>query len=62
MPQQKKTQAYLDTGTKRVLISAPVKTSGAAVDNTKTIVYGVNHDSIDGSDKFFQQHLVPQTI
>lgn len=46
-----KSQAHLDAGAKRVLISAPVKASGAAVDNTKTIVYGVNQDSIDGNDK-----------
>jgi len=39
----KKSQAHLDAGAKRVLISE--------VDNTKTIVYGVNHDSLDENDK-----------
>lgn len=46
-----KSQAHLDAGAKRVLISAPVKAKGAAVDNTKTIVYGVNEDTIDENDK-----------
>lgn len=47
----KKAQAHLDAGAKRVLISAPVKASGSEVDNTKTIVYGVNHDSLDENDE-----------
>ncbi len=47
----KKSQAHLDAGAKRVLISAPVKAAGAEVDNTKTIVYGVNHNSLDANDK-----------
>ncbi|MBM6614976.1 type I glyceraldehyde-3-phosphate dehydrogenase [Desemzia sp. RIT804] len=47
----KKSQAHLDAGAKRVLISAPVKAAGSEVDNTKTVVYGVNHDSLDADDK-----------
>ncbi|PWG17492.1 type I glyceraldehyde-3-phosphate dehydrogenase [Salibaculum griseiflavum] len=37
-------QAHLDNGSSRVLISAPGK------DADKTIVYGVNHDQLSGSD------------
>jgi len=37
-------QAHLDNGSSRVLISAPGK------DADKTIVYGVNHDSLTGDD------------
>eukprot|EP00095_Tigriopus_kingsejongensis_P003074 snap_masked-scaffold6468_size3844-processed-gene-0.1 protein:Tk03074 transcript:snap_masked-scaffold6468_size3844-processed-gene-0.1-mRNA-1 annotation:"glyceraldehyde-3-phosphate dehydrogenase" len=37
-------QAHLDNGSKRVLISAPGK------DADKTIVYGVNHDSLTAND------------
>jgi glyceraldehyde 3-phosphate dehydrogenase len=37
-------QAHLDNGSSRVLISAPGK------DADKTIVYGVNHDSLSGDD------------
>ncbi len=40
-----KAGAHLDAGAKRVLISAPAK----GVD--LTVVYGVNHDRIDGSQK-----------
>lgn len=47
----KKSQAHLDAGAKRVLISAPVKAAGAEVDNTKTIVYGVNHSDLDTNDQ-----------
>lgn len=47
----KKSQAHLDAGAKRVLISAPVKAAGAEVDNTKTIVYGVNEDTLNTDDK-----------
>lgn len=47
----KKSQAHLDAGAKRVLISAPVKAAGAEVDNTKTIVYGVNHNDLDTNDQ-----------
>lgn len=47
----KKSQAHLDAGAKRVLISAPVKAAGAEVDNTKTIVYGVNHNDLNADDK-----------
>ena len=46
----KKAQAHLDAGAKRVLISAPVKAAGAEVDNTKTIVYGVNHETLTAED------------
>lgn len=35
---------HLSAGAKRVLISAPAK------DETKTIVYGINHDTITGDD------------
>lgn len=38
-------QAHIDAGAKRVLISAP----GKQVD--RTIVYGVNHETLQGSDK-----------
>ena len=37
-------QAHLDAGAKRVLISAPAK------GDLKTIVYGVNHDILDAND------------
>lgn len=37
-------QAHLDNGSSRVLISAPGK------DADKTIVYGVNHDTLSGDD------------
>ncbi len=37
-------QAHLENGSKRVLISAPGKNAD------KTIVYGVNHDSLSGDD------------
>ena len=40
-----KASAHLDAGAKRVLISAP----GANAD--KTIVFGVNHDTLTGDDK-----------
>ncbi len=39
-----KSQAHLDGGAKRVILSAPAK------DNTKTVVYGVNHETITDSD------------
>ena len=38
-------QAHLDAGAKRVLISAPAK------GDIKTIVYGVNHEVLDANDK-----------
>lgn len=41
-----KSQAHLDAGAKKVLISAPAKD-----DVTKTIVYGVNNDIITADDK-----------
>lgn len=40
-----KSQAHIDAGAKRVLISAP------AGDDLKTIVYGVNHDALTSEDK-----------
>ncbi len=40
-----KVQPHLENGSKRVLISAPAKGGGV-----KTIVYGVNHDTITGDD------------
>ena len=40
-----KSQAHLDAGAKRVLISAP------ATGEMKTIVYGVNHEIIEADDK-----------
>ena len=40
-----KSQAHIDAGAKRVLISAP------AGDDLKTIVYGVNHDTLTSEDK-----------
>lgn len=39
-----KSQAHIDAGAKRVLISAP------ASGDLKTIVYGVNHETIESSD------------
>ncbi|WP_373792662.1 type I glyceraldehyde-3-phosphate dehydrogenase [Jeotgalibaca porci] len=39
-----KSQAHIDAGAKRVLISAP------ASGDLKTIVYGVNHEAIESSD------------
>ncbi len=40
-----KCQAHLDAGARHVIISAPAK------DEVKTIVYGVNHEMLDKSDK-----------
>ena len=40
-----KSQAHLDAGAKRVLISAP------ASGDLKTIVYGVNHETLESDDK-----------
>lgn len=40
-----KSQAHLDAGAKRVLISAP------ASGELKTIVYGVNHETLESDDK-----------
>ncbi|WP_225744523.1 type I glyceraldehyde-3-phosphate dehydrogenase [Marinilactibacillus sp. Marseille-P9653] len=40
-----KSQAHIDAGAKRVLISAPAK------GDLKTIVFGVNHESIESDDK-----------
>ena len=39
---------HLERGAKKVLISAPAKE-----DDVKTIVYGVNHDRLDASDRVF---------
>ncbi|PCI32032.1 MAG: type I glyceraldehyde-3-phosphate dehydrogenase [Alphaproteobacteria bacterium] len=41
---QEGSQAHLDAGAKKVLISAPAKNVG------KTIVYGVNHDTLTADD------------
>lgn len=41
-----KAQAHLDAGAKKVVISAPAKD-----DVTKTIVFGVNHEILEASDK-----------
>lgn len=38
--------SHIDAGAKKVLFSAPAK------DDTKTVVYGVNHEIIETSDKF----------
>ncbi len=43
---QEKAQAHIDAGAKKVLFSAPAK------DDTKTVVYGVNHKIIEQSDIF----------
>lgn len=40
-----KAQAHIDAGAKKVIISAPCK------DNTKTVVIGVNHRSLNPEDK-----------
>ena len=40
-----KAQAHIKAGAKKVIISAPCK------DDTKTVVIGVNHDSLTASDK-----------
>ena len=40
-----KAQAHIDAGAKKVIISAPAK------GDLKTIVYNVNHDTLDGSEK-----------
>ncbi len=42
---QEKAQAHLDAGAKKVIISAPCS------DNTKTVVVGVNHQSLSGEEK-----------
>ena len=39
-----KAQAHIDAGAKKVIISAPAK------GNLKTIVYNVNHETLDGSE------------
>lgn len=43
---QEKASAHLEAGAKKVLISAP-----ASDKETKTVVFGVNQDILDGSDK-----------
>lgn len=43
--EEEKAKAHLDAGAKRVVISAPAK------GNVKTIVFNVNHDILDGSEK-----------
>ncbi len=43
-----KAAAHLENGSKRVLISAPV--SGVTGGNAKTVVYGVNHDTLGPDD------------
>ena len=43
-----KAAAHLENGSKRVLISAPV--SGTVGGNAKTVVYGVNHDTLGPDD------------
>ena len=40
-----KSQAHINAGAKKVIISAPCK------DDTKTVVIGVNHEDINGDDK-----------
>ena len=40
-----KAQAHIDAGAKKVIISAPAK------GDCKTIVYNVNHETLDGSEK-----------
>ena len=42
---EEKAMAHITAGAKKVLISAPAK------GNVKTIVYNVNHDSLDGSEQ-----------
>ena len=42
---EKKAEAHIQAGAKKVLISAP------ATGDVKTIVYNVNHDILDGSEK-----------
>lgn len=42
-----KAKAHIDAGAKKVLISAPAKG-----DDVKIIVYNVNHQTLDGSEKF----------
>lgn len=42
---KEKAQFHIDAGAKRVIISAPGKCE------MKTVVYGVNHDILDGSEK-----------
>ena len=42
-----KAKAHLEAGAKRVLVSAPF---GEGVTNEKTVVYGVNHDSLTRDD------------
>ena len=42
---KEKSQAHLDAGAKKVLISAP------AGNDLKTIVYGVNHETLTSEDK-----------
>jgi glyceraldehyde 3-phosphate dehydrogenase len=41
-----KAKAHLDAGAKRVLVSAPL----TKAENEKTVVYGVNHDSLTADD------------
>ena len=42
-----KAKAHLENGSKRVLVSAPLSN---AIEGEKTIVYGVNHDSLTADD------------
>ncbi|MCR8612977.1 MAG: type I glyceraldehyde-3-phosphate dehydrogenase [Mycoplasma sp.] len=43
---EEKSMAHINAGAKKVIISAPAKAG-----NVKTIVYGVNHQTLDGSEK-----------
>ena len=43
--QKEKAALHLEAGAKKVLISAPTKSAGV-----KTIVYGVNHETLDAND------------
>lgn len=50
-----KSQAHLDAGAKKVLISAPAG-------EMKTIVYNVNDDTLDATTPLFPWHPVPLTV
>ena len=43
-----KAKAHLENGSKRVLVSAPLSN---AIEGEKTIVYGVNHDTLTAEDR-----------
>ena len=49
-------QKHIDAGAKKVIISAPAKSS-----DVRTIVVGVNDGDLEAGDAIVSMHLAPQT-